>query len=551
MKEIKITILEATDRVGGRIYSYQLKDGTPVDMGASWLYGMSKNPLAQFCKDVAHSPTSYESMIFGEDGELVEEQESEKAYQILQAACKIIEKEKRLIKESKKREDISVGQLLKQSIEDRSLDIAAICSEESPDEKQKRKMKDIDLQWSERKVRERERQKEQKEKSLVAERTARIYQCMLFASLEVEVGASVDDLSLLSLGEREKFGDDDELITGGMEEIPKRLARDIPILFNWVVKSIRHNLDESDESETSSSSLGLAYESRMKRFKPPMVELTSLDGRTIHGNCVIVTVPLGILKRNDIIKFDPPLSTKRQLAIKSLGFGFQNKILLLFERTFWPFEMDIIQCVNGVQKGMTFFINYFKFTGKPILVCIYSSKNQKYKGAKEEKIILQALDVLEELEVVKGPLPRLVEAKVCRWDECAYFLGSNSFPNVGYHPSVHKILSEPQGNLFFAGEHTISKYWGTVHGAYLSGAEAASSVRKWMAYYVQFIWLHIIRVIFSGFHSLSLSFRKEIRRKVISKNGKKKSGVFVLIVWGYALQRQTEDASAEMITIWI
>lgn len=46
------------------------------------------------------------------------------------------------------------------------------------------------------------------------------------------------------------------------------------------------------------------------------------------ADAVLVTVPLGILKRNHI-KFYPPLNERKMGAINRLGFGVLNKVGLL------------------------------------------------------------------------------------------------------------------------------------------------------------------------------------------------------------------------------
>ena len=43
-----VTILEARERVGGRVWSLaDWKGKHPVDMGASWIHGISGNPIAE------------------------------------------------------------------------------------------------------------------------------------------------------------------------------------------------------------------------------------------------------------------------------------------------------------------------------------------------------------------------------------------------------------------------------------------------------------------------------------------------------------------------
>jgi hypothetical protein len=50
---------------------------------------------------------------------------------------------------------------------------------------------------------------------------------------------------------------------------------------------------------------------------------------------VVVTLPLGVLKRVGVVTFDPPLPAEKRHAIDSFGFGLMNKIILQFDRCWW------------------------------------------------------------------------------------------------------------------------------------------------------------------------------------------------------------------------
>jgi polyamine oxidase len=47
-----VTVLEARDRIGGRIWTQRLSDGTPIEMGAGWLHGGDRNPISRVAKDL-------------------------------------------------------------------------------------------------------------------------------------------------------------------------------------------------------------------------------------------------------------------------------------------------------------------------------------------------------------------------------------------------------------------------------------------------------------------------------------------------------------------
>ncbi|WP_241250571.1 flavin monoamine oxidase family protein [Paragemmobacter kunshanensis] len=58
-----VTIFEARDRIGGRIWTDRSWPGLPVDMGASWIHGLTGNPLTALAREAgaALHPTDYES----------------------------------------------------------------------------------------------------------------------------------------------------------------------------------------------------------------------------------------------------------------------------------------------------------------------------------------------------------------------------------------------------------------------------------------------------------------------------------------------------------
>ncbi len=63
--------------------------------------------------------------------------------------------------------------------------------------------------------------------------------------------------------------------------------------------------------------------------------MTCSDNSTYEADHVIVTVPLGVLKRDYTTMFTPELPVSKRNAIEGMSFGTMNKILLEFERPFW------------------------------------------------------------------------------------------------------------------------------------------------------------------------------------------------------------------------
>lgn len=87
------------------------------------------------------------------------------------------------------------------------------------------------------------------------------------------------------------------LLAGCNIRLVQALAKGLPIMYNNVVKRISY--DQSGVQVTAGNTV-------------------------IAADAVVVTVPLGVLKKDDI-KFEPALPERKLQAIRRLGFGVLNK----------------------------------------------------------------------------------------------------------------------------------------------------------------------------------------------------------------------------------
>lgn len=68
---VETIVLEARDRIGGRIHTDRRWPGVTVDLGASWIHGVAGNPVTALARDAGarRAATSYEaSAAYGPDG---------------------------------------------------------------------------------------------------------------------------------------------------------------------------------------------------------------------------------------------------------------------------------------------------------------------------------------------------------------------------------------------------------------------------------------------------------------------------------------------------
>lgn len=258
-----------------------------------------------------------------------------------------------------------------------------------------------------------------------------------------EYAADPDELSLRWFGNEEELGGPDVLLPGGYTQLSQHLARGLDIKQDTEVTRISYD-DTHVRIETSQG--------------------------TMTADRVIVTVPLGVLKAATIV-FDPPLPQAKQDAIDRLGFGLLNKVVVAFDEPFWPESPPMIGLV-GPQEPVSDVVNGLIFAGKPLLVGLRGGQ-----AAWSREALSDEESVAEVITALDAPAP--TGALVTRWGTDPYARGSYSFIAVGSSPNDMRALGQPVSErLMFAGEATNPEFFGTVHGAYLSGMREADWILR-------------------------------------------------------------------------
>ncbi len=276
-----------------------------------------------------------------------------------------------------------------------------------------------------------------------------ILKWMLSAYTEFDTGGPIEQLSAYYFDEDEAYDGEDVILTSGYDEILTPLAEKGKILLNHPVELIEYK--EGDGASVYA------------------------NGQEFEASFVICTCPLGTLKRRSI-KFDPALPSTYQDRIDRLGMGNVTKIALNFEKAFWPEDVQYFGLMTEEKGRWNYFLNYRTFSDQNILlgVCV-GSYAQKVEMLSDREMLADALVAIRTMFGEKVPNP--IGQVITRWSKDTNTYGAYSFVKTGNKPADFDGLSEPvAGTLIFAGEHTTFKYHGTVHGAYLSGLEAAKRV---------------------------------------------------------------------------
>jgi len=208
---------------------------------------------------------------------------------------------------------------------------------------------------------------------------------------------------------------------------------------------------------------------------PSGVRVHCADGTTEVGSHVVVTVPLGVLKRG-ALRFTPTLPPDRLAAIARLGFGHYEKVALHFDRPFWRDAglSHLLIFPRDPGESTVWVFDLYAFDAGPTLVFhAFASSAHHVLDSTEAEAAQWATDLLTAAAGVPSPAPSAVA--VTSWATDAHCGGAYTHVPPGADPADADLLGEPIGDrLLFAGEHTQSQRLGYADGAMSSGLREAA-----------------------------------------------------------------------------
>jgi monoamine oxidase len=270
----------------------------------------------------------------------------------------------------------------------------------------------------------------------------------LNTGIEHEYAADAAQLSLWHYDDGRVFSGGDVLFPQGYEQIARGLARNLDVRLNHLVRAV-------DFSKTE-------------------VRVSS-NGGVFSANHVIVTLPLGVLKRGGV-RFTPQLPQAKRDAITQLGMGLLNKVYLRFPRRFWGDNEELLGYIAERKGEWAEWLNVAAYSDEPVLLGFNAGTYaQQLETLSDTQTVGAAMAVLRRIYGINTPEPE--DSLITRWAADPYALGAYSYTAVGTSADEYSTLAEPVAErLFFAGEATHRDYPATVHGALLSGERAAKEI---------------------------------------------------------------------------
>ncbi|XP_033956158.1 peroxisomal N(1)-acetyl-spermine/spermidine oxidase-like isoform X2 [Pseudochaenichthys georgianus] len=223
------------------------------------------------------------------------------------------------------------------------------------------------------------------------------------------------------------------------------------------------------------------------------------DEKKMAADHVIVTVPLGYLKKHHSTLFSPPLPLHKLHSVERLGFGTTNVIYVEFDSPWWDADCENIYLVWEDEDGMvdqvpdvqrSWIKKLFGFTvlkpteryGHVLCGWIAGHESEYMETLSEQEVthtMTQLIHSTLRLTVCLGN-PTVTPRRALRsqWFHDPWTCGSYSYPGKGCSVQDLENMMEPlptDGSLLqplqvlFAGEATHTCYFSTVHGALLTG----------------------------------------------------------------------------------
>ncbi|XP_038131922.1 L-amino-acid oxidase-like [Cyprinodon tularosa] len=173
------------------------------------------------------------------------------------------------------------------------------------------------------------------------------------------------------------------------------------------------------------------------------------------ANAVLVTTTA---KAALFMDFDPPLSPSKMEALRSIHYGSSTKVILTFKKKFW--EEEGIYGGKSITDRPSRFIYYpsHNFTGNDNIGILLAS----YTWAQDSTLLLGLSDdnlkemALKDLELIHGDQVRSLctGVYVKKWSTDPHSHGAFALMTTNQRTDYATELTQNEGNIYFAGEHT-------------------------------------------------------------------------------------------------
>lgn len=266
-----------------------------------------------------------------------------------------------------------------------------------------------------------------------------------------EFGVDLEDLSTLD-AYRQEESEVDRLVPKGLGAMVAAYGAQIPAQLNTPVSRL------SWKGATGPKAV---------RVETPVGAITA--------SAAIVTVSNGVLAKG-AIAFDPPLPADRQSDLANVPMGLLNKVALQFQPGALGKDKTIDLTIQDGDGEPTYFL--LRPFGLEMAIALIGGRRARAMEKAGERAAADAVLTALKSAMGDGIGRRLVKSAMTSWASDPLTLGAYAMARPGAAASRRRLGQPLDDRLFFAGESTHPTMPATLHGAYLSGMEAARRAAK-------------------------------------------------------------------------
>ncbi len=407
-----VTVLEARDRIGGRIWT----DDEGVDLGAHWIHGTEGNPVTELVErlEIPYSYVGGDSSytggfdnldLFGPGGQLTTQTAKNRTLELADGVLHELEQRAEHARRNRL-PDVPLAEAVQQILDARGL-----------------------LPEDEQAVR---------------------YHLNVILRED-----AAEDAARLSLQNWEDgylvYGHGDSILHRGYRAVVDALADGLDVRLGHVVTRV----------ETGDGSL-------------PVRVVT--DRGDFHADRVLVTLPLGVLKHGSVAFEPPLPPAKQTAVerlgfgvLNKIALHFREPFWPTEQYVFGYLCRD-------TDRHPTVVISMWKSHGKPILVMLLgASLGRELESWPDEEVARYGTAIVRDLFGADAPAPEHVSRTAWGADPFARG-AYTSIGVGASAKDVAALAEPVGGRLYFAGEATNPYHWGCVHSAYESGLREAARI---------------------------------------------------------------------------
>ncbi|XP_046750354.1 uncharacterized protein LOC124413676 [Diprion similis] len=227
------------------------------------------------------------------------------------------------------------------------------------------------------------------------------------------------------------------------------------------------------------------------------VLIETSNGQKYTADHVIVTPSLGVLKEQYETLFTPQLPESKVKTIKGLSIGSVGKIYFSFEAPWWLKNRELVLLWDEKdrqeyendpsKKWLLDLVGFFTVAHRPRILCAWiNGAGARYmETLPESQVFDEAFALLNKFFGNSYNITRPTGNLRTEWSNNKHFRGTYSFRSIESDRSdvwaselAAPLLVDGKPIVMFAGEATNSQHWATVNGAIETGFREANRLIK-------------------------------------------------------------------------